>query len=659
MGTYNVHAGHNYIVTGANGYLSETKENRVVKDKVIALLRAQGHTVYDCTDEDGKTQSKNLSNIVAKCNAHNVDLDVSIHFNAFNGTAHGVEVYYYSHKDVSARVSANIANTLNLTNRGAKQRTNLYVLSNTKAPAILVECLFCDNKGDTDKYNPDIIAREIVEGILNITIPDAAPAPITTELYRVRKTWEDTKSQLGAFKELENAKAACEVGYTVFDWNGKAVYSNNPTPVVEQLYRVRKTWADAASQVGAYKELDNAKASCPEGYTVFDSEGKAVYVNTPEPVVVVEQLYRVRKSWDDVKSQIGAYKTLDAAKKNCPSGYKVYDWDGKEVYANNADTSATVNSELYRVRKSWDDPSSQIGAYKELDNAKAACKAGYSVFDWNGVVVYVAGDDAKEASKNETPVAPEAEDISPLKGLNKDAFLEYMGQMAREDMKKTGVLASVTIAQSILESAWGQSELSLKANNLFGMKASLSGNTWNSDWDGKIYAKRTNEEYETGVITSVLADFRAYDDPAKSIKDHSDYLCGAKKGSELRYAGLKGEKDYKKAIQIIKDGGYATDSKYVDKIISYIEKYNLDMWDMEMSPSDGEPDVEEEVTPVVPTPEEKPEEVTPVTPEPEVKPEVEPEKDDKDDTLEDIKDNTNLILKIVQAIFDLLSKIFK
>ena len=76
-------------------------------------------------------------------------------------------------------------------------------------------------------------------------------------------------------------------------------------------------------------------------------------------------------------------------------------------------------------------------------------------------------------------------------------------------MKKTGVLASVTIAQSILESAWGQSELSLKANNLFGMKSSLSGNTWSSEWDGKVYSKYSDEEYN-GVVTSVKSDFRMY-----------------------------------------------------------------------------------------------------------------------------------------------------
>jgi N-acetylmuramoyl-L-alanine amidase len=51
-------------------------------------------------------------------------------------------------------------------------------------------------------------------------------------LYRIRKTWEDAKSQTGAYKSLDGAKKACPVGYSVYDWNGKAVYTNNPAPVV-------------------------------------------------------------------------------------------------------------------------------------------------------------------------------------------------------------------------------------------------------------------------------------------------------------------------------------------------------------------------------------------------------------------------------------------
>lgn len=81
MAKYNVHAGHNSIVPGASKYLNEVTEDRKVKNKVIQLLKAAGHTVYDCTDASGKTSGANLANIVAKCNKHTVDSDYSIHLN--------------------------------------------------------------------------------------------------------------------------------------------------------------------------------------------------------------------------------------------------------------------------------------------------------------------------------------------------------------------------------------------------------------------------------------------------------------------------------------------------------------------------------------------------------------------------------------------------
>ena len=77
----------------------------------------------------------------------------------------------------------------------------------------------------------------------------------------------------------------------------------------------------------------------------------------------------------------------------------------------------------------------------------------------------------------------------------------------------------------------------------------------------------------------VVADFRKYDGIEESVCDHSLYLLGAMKDKELRYKGLAGEKDPRKAIQIIKDGGYATDIKYVDKVMSIIEKFNLTQYD--------------------------------------------------------------------------------
>lgn len=167
MATYNVHGGHNSIVPGANKYLNEVTEDRSVKNKVISHLKAAGHTVYDCTDDTGKTQNANLSNIVKKCNAHNVDLDISIHLNAGGGT--GVEVYYYGGDSVgeskAKAVSEKVAKALGLKNRGAKPTKSLYVLSNTKATAILVECCFVDNKTDATAWDSDKCARAIVEGV--------------------------------------------------------------------------------------------------------------------------------------------------------------------------------------------------------------------------------------------------------------------------------------------------------------------------------------------------------------------------------------------------------------------------------------------------------------------------------------------------------------
>ena len=589
MSTFNVHGGHNFKVQGASGCFSETIEDRNVKNKVIALLRAEGHTVYDCTDENGTTQSKNLANIVALQNQHTVDLDISIHFNASNGQGHGTEVLQYSSKtqSYSERIVNNIA-ALGFKNRGVKDGKKLYVLRKSKNKAILIECCFCDNAEDAKIYNADKMASAIVSGILNknVEISDSSPAPTTNttsaQLYRVRKSWGDAKSQLGAYKSLDNAKKECPNGYTVYDSNGNAVYSpsSSISNTNSQLYRVRKSWDDAKSQTGAYQSLDSAKAECADGYTVYDSNGNAVYSNPIKNVTQSDNLYRVRKSWGDVKSQTGAYKSLDNAKAECGDGYTVYDSNGNAVYTKSSTTNP-VSDQLYRVRKSWSDAKSQLGAYKNLDNAKAECPNGYTVYDSNGNAVYFNIQDNKPNNttidNSSAPTkAPEAVDVNNLKDMTHDAFIQYIGNLAKAD--KNGILPSITIAQAILESSWGTSELSTKANNLFGMKKSLSGNNWGSEWDGKIYAVKTKEE-ENGNIIEILADFRSYNSIAESVKDHNKYLANAKNGNKLRYNGMIGAKDYKTAAQLLVSGGYATDSKYADKLCNIIEKYNLDTFD--------------------------------------------------------------------------------
>ena len=172
MAKYNVHAGHNWHVTGANSYLDETKEDRIVKDEVIRLLRQEGHIVYDCTDEGGRTQADNLRNIVKKCNAHSVDLDISIHLNSGGGT--GVEVWNYDRrtKDVSDRICSAISEKLDIRNRGSKFTQNLYVLNNTDSKAVLIECCFVDSEIDYDAWSGSQCAKAIVEGILGESISD-------------------------------------------------------------------------------------------------------------------------------------------------------------------------------------------------------------------------------------------------------------------------------------------------------------------------------------------------------------------------------------------------------------------------------------------------------------------------------------------------------
>lgn len=178
MAIYNVHAGHcpqGKGAYGAVGILKESVEDRIVKDEVIRLLRAEGHRVYDCTCEENTTANGCLQKIVAKCNQHSVALDVSIHLNSgrndYKGdnSTGGTEVWNYDTrtKAISDRICVNISKELGIRNRGTKYSKNLYVLANTKSLALLVECCFVDDKDDANHWNAKKCAKAIVEGILN------------------------------------------------------------------------------------------------------------------------------------------------------------------------------------------------------------------------------------------------------------------------------------------------------------------------------------------------------------------------------------------------------------------------------------------------------------------------------------------------------------
>lgn len=175
---YNIHAGHAKVgggAIGAVGYLSESVEDRKIKNLVIKQLRKDGHTVYDCTTDRG-TQSQVLSGIVKKCNAHAATLDVSIHFNSGvrygkkNGKTTGTEVWVKNPSGAAAKAARRIADNiayLGFKNRGVKSTDGLYVLNKTKAPALLIEVCFVDDADDAALYKSKYkaIAMAIVRGL--------------------------------------------------------------------------------------------------------------------------------------------------------------------------------------------------------------------------------------------------------------------------------------------------------------------------------------------------------------------------------------------------------------------------------------------------------------------------------------------------------------
>lgn len=153
----------------------------------------------------------------------------------------------------------------------------------------------------------------------------------------------------------------------------------------------------------------------------------------------------------------------------------------------------------------------------------------------------------------------------------KMAFIESISEGATSNYNKYGILPSITIAQAILESGWGKSELAVTYNNLFGIKADLR-------WSGAVATIVTNENYND----STVANFRKYDSINESIEDHGNFLY-----ENSRYAeyGLFDGKDYKAQAQALENAGYSTvknengDLIYADKLISLIEKYNLMQYD--------------------------------------------------------------------------------
>lgn len=286
--------------------------------------------------------------------------------------------------------------------------------------------------------------------------------------------------------------------------------------------------------------------------------------------------------WQADKSLIGQPEKQNMtahrwfAAKECPGDY-LYSRFGQiadEVNARLGSGEAAQPEEpkYYYVRAAWDNKESQLGAYVILENAISACPAGYKVYDWDGNEVY-----ANAAVTTGTQTAEFA-------NLSEEQAAARLLEICRPIAVSYGLFPSVCAAQTILESGYCKTELAKKANNVCGMKCTLSGNTWSgSTWDGVIKVNiRTPEQDSAGNTYYIYADFRAYPNIEDSIADRCAYLLGAKNGNELRYDGIQDCKNYEEQITLIKTGGYATDVSYVSKICNIIQRFGLDVYDNQM-----------------------------------------------------------------------------
>ena len=146
-------------------------------------------------------------------------------------------------------------------------------------------------------------------------------------------------------------------------------------------------------------------------------------------------------------------------------------------------------------------------------------------------------------------------------------FLDVFKTFCINDMKKSGILASLTAAQGFIESRKGNSGLTVQCNNLFGIKGKYNGQS----------KKFWTTEYYNGVKTRIQADFRVYPSWQESVNDHSAMF-----NRLSRYENLRNCQDYEEACVNVKKDGYATAPDYAQTLIKRIKADRLWMWDYEV-----------------------------------------------------------------------------
>ena len=179
-----------------------------------------------------------------------------------------------------------------------------------------------------------------------------------------------------------------------------------------------------------------------------------------------------------------------------------------------------------------------------------------------GLAVFLLGSCAsRKYSKNNKQIERSSNrtNNNTYKSYTTLSYIDQFKDVAVEEMNAAGIPASITLAQGIIESGSGNSDLAKYANNHFGIKCT-------SDWSGKNYFRDDDQKNDC---------FRVYKDARESFRDHSDFL------KRKRYSALfeLDKNDYRSWALGLKAAGYATNPKYPDLLINIIDKYQLYQYD--------------------------------------------------------------------------------
>ena len=151
-----------------------------------------------------------------------------------------------------------------------------------------------------------------------------------------------------------------------------------------------------------------------------------------------------------------------------------------------------------------------------------------------------------------------------------DEYINRYKDIAVSEMYRTGIPASIKLAQGLLESDWGRSELAREANNHFGIKC---GGKWSGDG---YYLEDDDRDKKGNIIPSC---FRVFESSMESYIAHSEFLTSEDRARRYAFLFEYETTDYKSWAKGLKKAGYATDRKYPNKLITIIEKYQLYLFD--------------------------------------------------------------------------------